>query len=153
KSNEPLLLEASGEQINEWKPEEYGIPGSFGAYVVNPDFARDHPQAVQDYLRAVLKAYAYCQDHGAECVGYTAERAESGYDVAHNEQVWDVERGLVADSTPKDQPIGYIDTTKSAAEGETLIASGELSKLPDIASAFDTSYLEAVYDGTELIWP
>ncbi|GCB52266.1 ABC transporter substrate-binding protein [Streptomyces sp. NL15-2K] len=153
KSNEPLQLKAMGAHIKEWNPEDYGVPGSFGTTIVNPGFAEKHPHAVEDFLRATLRAQAYCEKHGAECVGYAAKAAGSSYDVKQNEAIWKIESGLADKSTPKDRPAGYIDTDSVTAEGKTLIASGDLKKLPDVESAFDPSYLKAIYNGTKLIWP
>ncbi|GAA3816266.1 ABC transporter substrate-binding protein [Cellulomonas soli] len=153
KSNEPLLLEDMGEDVTLWNPEDYGVAGSFGALAVNPTFAATYPQAVSDYLRAVVHAFDYCTDNGAECVGYAAELGGSGYDVAHNEKVWATEAGLAASSTPEGSPLGFLDADLTAAEGQTLVDSGELTEVPAFADAFDPSYLEVIYDGAELQWP
>ncbi|MEP7763062.1 ABC transporter substrate-binding protein [Sanguibacter sp. 25GB23B1] len=153
KSNEPLLLAAMGEDITEWNPEDYGISGSFGTIVANPAFAAEHPTAVEDYLRATVKALDYCVENGEECVGFAADVAESGYDSEHNLKIWETESGLVADSTPEGSPVGFHDEALTTAEGEALVASGELDTLPTVSDVFDPSFLEAVYDGTELVWP
>ena len=153
KSNEPLLLAGMGEDVTLWNPEDVGVVGSFGALAVNPAFAQEHPQAVTDYLRAVAHAFAYCEDNAAECVALAADLAGAGYDTAQNEAIWATEVGLVTSSTPEGSPLGFLDADLTAAEGETLIGSGELASVPDASEAFDASFLEAIYDGTELQWP
>ncbi|WP_372593435.1 ABC transporter substrate-binding protein [Actinotalea sp.] len=153
KSNEPLLLAGMGEEITQWNPEDYGVVGSFGALAVNPAFAEEHPQAVTDYLRAVAYAFAYCEDNGAECVGFAAELADAGYDTTQNEAIWATEVGLVTSSTPEGSPLGFLDAELTAAEGDTLLGSGELDSVPAASEAFDSSFLDAIYVGAELQWP
>lgn len=153
KSNEPLLLEAMGEAVTLWNPEDYAISGSFGTIVVNPEFAAAHPTAVEDYLRASLHALAYCTDNGAECVGFAADVAESGYDEEHNLKIWGVESGLVTSSTPEGSPVGFFDAALTTSEGQALIDSGELDALPPVEDVFDPSFLTSIYDGTTLVWP
>lgn len=153
KSNEPLLLSAMGEEVTEWNPEDYGISGSFGTIVANPAFADEHPTAVEDYLRATSKAFEYCETNGAECVGFAADVAESGYDEEHNLEIWETESALVTESTPEGSPLGFHDDALTTSEGEALFASGELDELPTVSDVFDPSFLTAIYDGTELVWP
>ncbi|GAA4623347.1 ABC transporter substrate-binding protein [Cellulomonas oligotrophica] len=153
KSNEPLTLEAMGEDVTVWNPEDVDVVGSFGALAVNPDFAAEHPQAVTDYLRAVIHAFDHCVENGEECVGYAAELAESGYDAEHNAKIWATEAELALSSTPDGEPLGYLDAAATEAEAQTLVDSGELGDVPAVEDAFDASFLEAVYDGTELVWP
>jgi ABC-type nitrate/sulfonate/bicarbonate transport system substrate-binding protein len=152
KSNEPLSLADAGVQVREWNPEDYGVAGSFGQVVANPAFAKAHPTAVQDFLRAVLHAHEHCASDVQGCVALAAKLSGSGYDVAHNVAVWKAEQALVASSTPPGQPVGYLDPAQTAAEERTLTAAGQ--KTPSTTTGlFDDSYLRAVYDGTTLVWP
>jgi ABC-type nitrate/sulfonate/bicarbonate transport system substrate-binding protein len=153
KSNEPDLLRAAGDEVTLWNPEDYGIPGTFGTTVVNDDFASDHPTAVEDMLRAASHAFDYCIDAAAECVQFAADKSEAGYDVDHNIEVWNTEQALVTSTTPEGAPLGVIDTGILAQEVAFLTESDQIPADLDYADAFDPSYLEAIYDGTELIWP
>ena len=154
KSNEPLTLAAAGDEVTQWNPEDYGVTGSFGQVVANPQFARDHPTAVQDFVRVLLRAHDLCQTQLEQCVQAAADKSGSGFDTAHNQQVFETESALVASSTPAGQPVGYVDPAELEAEGEVLVGSGELSAVPDLASTFDDSYLRAVVgsDGA-VLWP
>ncbi|NYH53074.1 MULTISPECIES: ABC transporter substrate-binding protein [Nocardiopsis] len=153
RSNEPFLLSDMGEEYNEWLPEDYGVVGSFGVMATNPAWAEENPTAVEDYLRALSRAFTYCQENGEECVGYAAELAEAGYDVDHNLRIWTSESRLVTASTPDDATVGYIDLSLTEAEGQTLVDNGQLDKMPDVEPLFDPRYLEAVHIASEVSWP
>lgn len=155
-SNEPNLLEAAGDEVTVWSPYDYGVPSSLGAMAVNPAFASEHPTAVEDFLRAILHAYAYCADNAEECVGYTAELSGDGYDAAHNQRIWETEAATVADTLPDGWSLGAIDTDNYAALGKMLVDYDLLENpatADDASSYIDTSFIEAIYDGDALVWP
>lgn len=153
KSNEPALLAGAGKQVKQWNPEDAGVTGSFAAMAANPDFLAKHPTAAQDFLRATLRAFAYCRDKAKECVGFAGKRDQTTYDLAHNVDVWNAEQRLVISATPPGTPIGYLDPAKTRAEAADVVSSGLLHAVPDVAAAFDDSLLAEVYDGDTLVWP
>ena len=153
KSNEPLTLRAQAVSVSEWNPEKYGIAGSFGTVIGNPAFMSKHPTAVQDFLRAELQAFTYCQSNATQCVGFAAKRSPVGFDEKHNLQVWQTENGLVRNSLPAATPIGAIDTALTAKEASVLVETGQLPALPQLTGAVDRAPLAAIYRGTQLIWP
>ncbi|WP_432545975.1 ABC transporter substrate-binding protein [Kineococcus sp. SYSU DK004] len=154
KSNEPLTLAELGEEVVQWDPEDYGVPGSIATTIVNPAFLAEHRTAVEDFLRAQLRAYSYCEENAAECVGYAAERAQAGYDEEHNAAVWEVESGLVDSSLPDGQPLGTLDEELMRTEAEFLVQMGQIPAAPDPASFTDPDVVPALYDGAgELVWP
>jgi ABC-type nitrate/sulfonate/bicarbonate transport system substrate-binding protein len=155
KSNEPLTLKAAGDDITEWNPEDYGIPGTFGTVVANPAFATANRTATEDFLRAAFHAYTHCETNAEECVGYAAELAGGGasYDVDHNVQVWQTETGRVKDSQPAGTPLGSLNPDLMAKEIAFLIDSRQLTTAPDVSAFVDPSFVSAIYSGTDLIWP
>ena len=86
RSNEPLTLRAEGAKFNEFTPEQFGIAGTYNVVFFNSDFLKAHRAAAQDFMRADLHAFAYCEAHQAECIrieqGY-AEQAGADFPVAH----------------------------------------------------------------------
>ncbi|KQP57447.1 ABC transporter substrate-binding protein [Agreia sp. Leaf283] len=153
-SNEPNLLEAAGEKVTVWRPYDFGVPGSLGSIAANPEFASANPTAVEDFLRASQHAYDYCVDNATECVDYAATLSGEGYDAAHNEKIWKTEVGIVADNQPEDRPVGLIDLDNVDAEGTFLTDTEQIKTAPaDVRSYFDNSFIEAIYDGTTLVWP
>lgn len=155
-SNEPNLLAAAGEEVTVWRPFDYDVPSSLGAIAVNPAFAKDHPTAVEDFLRATLHAYEYCAANAEECVGYTAAQSGDGYDAAHNQKIWETEVATVADSLPENTALGAIDVENYAAIVTMLADYGLLEDPATAAEAesfIDTSFIDAIYADGALVWP
>ena len=153
RSNEPHRLDALGAEYTQWHPEDFGIVGSFGVLVTSPEWTEQHPTVVEDFLRAVGRAFDHCQDNGAECVDHAADLDRAGYDGEHNLKVWDTERELVVSSTPDGEPRGFVDLDLTEQEARTLLDNGELDEIPDLAPLFDSRHLVAVHDGADLVWP
>nr|WP_246314377.1 ABC transporter substrate-binding protein [Kineococcus aurantiacus] len=153
KSNEPLTLAAMGEEVTEWNPEDYGVPGSIATTIVNPAFLADHRTAVEDFLRAQLKAYAYCEDHAEECVADAAELSQAGYDTDHNVEVWRTETGLVDGSLPAGQVLGQIDEAPVRTEGDFLVQMRQIPAVPDLGEVVVPDLVPSLYSGGELVWP
>jgi NitT/TauT family transport system substrate-binding protein len=158
-SNEPNQLRAGGHPVTVWQPVKYGIPSSLGAMAVNPAFAKAHPTAVEDLLRAAMHAYGYCSAsaaHVAQCVGYTAALSGPTYNVTLNEAIWTTETQVVKDNPTPGQPLGGIDP---ANIGKLVGLLHQFNLIPDSVTAadaatwFDDSYVAAIYKGTTLAWP
>ncbi|MFF5083176.1 ABC transporter substrate-binding protein [Actinoplanes sp. NPDC000266] len=153
-SNEPNQLKAAGTPVTVWRPYDYKVPGSLGAMAVNPDFAAKNPEAVQDFLRAGLHAFEYCEDNAEECVKAAAELTGAGYDEKQNLAVWQTEDKVVRDSLKPGAALGAIDTANVTALAEMLNKYTKTSITPEqAASEFDSSYVSAIYQGDKLIWP
>ncbi|MBR8744730.1 ABC transporter substrate-binding protein [Nocardiopsis sp. MG754419] len=152
RSNEPLRLDRAGAEFLEWHPEDFGVGGSFGVMATDPEFAAEHPTAVEDYLRALSLAFEHCQEQGPACVDRAAALSGEDYDTAHHLEVWDAERELVTSFTPEGVPRGFIDLTLTEAEALTLVDNGELETLPDLEGLFDPAFLESVHVAGEVLW-
>lgn len=153
KSNEPLTLEAKGEQVTLWNPEDYGVPGSIATTIVNPGFLAEHRSAVEDFLRAQLKAYAYCEEHAAECVADAAALSQAGYDTDHNVQVWQTESKLVDDSLPAGQVLGQVDVASLRTEGDFLVRMGQIPSVPDLGELVVPDLVTSLHADGQLVWP
>lgn len=155
-SNEPNLLAASGDEVTVWRPFDYDVPSSLGAIAVNPAFAKEHPTAVEDFLRATIHAYDYCADNAEECVGYTAELSGDGYDAAHNQKIWETEVTTISESLPEGAALGAIDEENYTAVAKMLV-DYDLLEDPDTAAKavdyIDTSFIDAIYSDGTLVWP
>ncbi|MDX6354870.1 MAG: NitT/TauT family transport system substrate-binding protein [Streptomyces sp.] len=158
-SNEPNQLKAAGDAVTVWQPVDYGIPSSIGAMAVNPAFAKAHPDAVEDILRAALHAYDYCsssEQHITECVGYAAKLSGPTYDKALNTTIWKTETQVVKDNPTPGQPLGAVDPDNIAKLVDMLHQFGIVpaSVTADKAKGwFDTSFASSVYAAGKLVWP
>ncbi|GIT81553.1 hypothetical protein LLS1_32220 [Leifsonia sp. LS1] len=159
-SNEPNQLKAAGDKVTVWQPVTYGIPSSLGAMAVNPAFAKAHPTAVQDILRAALHAYDYCSSSDAnteKCVGFAADLSGGAtYDKKLNATIWKTETKVVADNPTPGQPLGGMDESNVTKLVDML---HQFQIVPDSVTGetaqkwFDDSYIKAIYKGDTLIWP
>lgn len=155
-SNEPNQLKEAGEEVTVWEPTDFEVPGSLGAYSVNPAWAEKHPTAVEDFLRAVFKAYTYCAaaDHVEECIGYQHDLAGAESDEKHEAAIWRTEVAVAADN-PLPGKFGSVDPDNVAALAGVVTAYAGQKVTPEqAASWFDTSFAEAVVDDNDkVIWP
>ena len=158
-SNEPNQLKAAGKDVTVWKPVDYKIPSSIGAMAVNPAFAKAHPHAVEDVLRAALHAYAYCsasEAHISECVGYAAKLSGPTYDKKLNATIWKTETQVVKENPTPGQPLGGIDTDNVT---QLVAMLHQFKIVPSSVTAtkaagwFDTSFVKDIYGGDKLVWP
>lgn len=155
-SNEPNQLKSAGEDVTVWEPKDFGVPGSLGAFAVNPDFAKDHKTAVEDFLRASFKAFQYCADdaHVEECLGYQKDIAGAEADTDHETAVWTTEKQVVADN-PLPGKFGSVDDDNVAALAEAITTYMGMKVSPEEATSwFDDSYADAVVDDSgAVVWP
>lgn len=156
-SNEPNLLKDAGDEVTVWKPWEYGVAGSLGAYAVNSDWAKAHPEALQDFLRATFKAFQYCAEpaHVKECIGFQQQQsADPDDDAGHETEVWTSEARLAAEN-PLPGSWGSVDpdnVAKLVADINTF-QGGKVD--PKVAAGwFSNDYAVPVIgaDG-KVVWP
>lgn len=155
-SNEPEQLRAAGEEVTVWEPKDFGVPGSIGAFAANPEFAEQHPTAVEDFLRAVFRAYQYCAEdaHVAECIGFQNERAGAEADPEHETTVWTTETRVIAEN-PLPVKWGSVDPANVRALAGLISQYGGVAVTPDQAAGwFDSSVADAVVDDSgAVVWP
>ncbi|HET9061637.1 MAG TPA: ABC transporter substrate-binding protein [Acidimicrobiales bacterium] len=152
KSNEPLQLRDDGIKVREWDPDQFGLHGAFNVLDVNRAFARAHPTAVQDFLRATFEAFSYCQKHATLCVGFAA-KYQLDYPIKFNVQRWGVESHEVISTLPAGHGVGFEDQAQWQPEYNLLNRYKLVHKKVAIASVIDPSYVDAIYRGSKLIWP
>jgi ABC-type nitrate/sulfonate/bicarbonate transport system substrate-binding protein len=152
KSNEPLQLADDGYKFREWDPASFGIKGAFNVFDVNRAWARAHPGALEDFLRATFHAFDYCLSHGLACVK-DAAKYEPGYDVQQNTQRWQVESRLVESSLLPGHGLGYEDLAQWEPDYQLLRQFHLVHKAVDLTSIIDAGYVDAIYHGRRLIWP
>lgn len=155
-SNEPNQLEAAGETVTVWEPADFGVPGSIGAFAANPAFAEEHPTAVEDFLRAVFRAFQHCaeEDHVAECIEIQGEYAGAESNPEHESGVWSTEVDVIADN-PLPGKWGNVDEENVRALADLISQYAGAEVTPDQAVGyFDGSFADAVVDDAgEVVWP
>ncbi|MBM9459993.1 ABC transporter substrate-binding protein [Nocardioides sp. zg-536] len=156
KSNEPKVLAKAGHEVTEWKPEEYGVQSSFNNLVTSSKFAEKNPTAVEDFLRATFKAYEWLSasdENLTKGLGWAEKATGPGsYDVELAKVRWQTEVELISSSQPEGTPLGFQSEEQWKPEAEVYVEHGVLKEMPDLSEAFDASYVEAIFEGTELVW-
>jgi putative hydroxymethylpyrimidine transport system substrate-binding protein len=156
-SNEPNLLKDQGKEVKVWEPKDFGVAGSIGSFAVNSDWAKAHPDTVDDFLRATFKAFQYCAEPAniAACIDLQQKQGDNpSDDKAHQTDVWTTESQLVADN-PLPGRWGSVDPANiTSLVGDVNTYAG--SKIDDKVAQtwFTNRYVDAVVndDGT-VIWP
>jgi ABC-type nitrate/sulfonate/bicarbonate transport system substrate-binding protein len=156
KSNEPRVLASQGYRVTEWDPEAYGIHSTFNVLVANKKWAAAHPTAVQDFLRATLRAFNWINLSDANlerALGFAQSLSTAGFDLAGSRERWKIEARLIAGSQPANTALGHIDDAQWQPEADMLVRAKLVSHAPVVAASHDNSYLDAIYDGKALKWP
>lgn len=152
KSNEPYQLEKLGEKVRIIDPGQFGAETSFGVLAINNGWAKQHPTAAEDFLRAVLKAHDYAAEHPEQVVEILAGRSETVYDQDAELNRWKVELDLLEQSRDKSYGVGWQSAEQWEREASMLLDANVIQKMLTADKLMNNAYLEAVYEGTELIW-
>jgi NitT/TauT family transport system substrate-binding protein len=159
-SNEPLQLAAEGYKkgsaFREWLPSSLGVQGTFNVQIVNGTFLKQHRSTVADFLRAELKAAAYCIANARACVGIeqaAASRAHVTYNTAFALAEWRYESALVTHHTLSGKGIGVQSAAEWMPEYKAVLAYKLAKSLPPLSAIEDSALVASLYRGSTLIWP
>jgi ABC-type nitrate/sulfonate/bicarbonate transport system substrate-binding protein len=156
KSNEPRQLDDQGYQYRAFDPGDFDIPASFGVIAANRGFTERHPEAAEDFVRATLRGFWFGVTDPAAAVAASLALSDPDlfFSPESEEFRWATERDLVLESTPSDEPVGAMSLDRLSAEVDNLVRLGVIAVgSVDVAASFDNSFVDAVHDGTDLVWP
>lgn len=153
KSNEPYLMEQAGYAVSLLEPGDFGAETSFGVIAANDAFAEAHPTAVEDFLRAVMKAHVYAVEHPEAALAILAKRSENGYDERGEANRWTIEQELVASSRYAGHGYGWHTNEQWQREINMLYAAGIIDTKLVADDVMTNAFLAAIYAGERLIWP
>ncbi len=160
KSNEVGQLDRAGVKYTLFDPAADGIPGSFGIIYTNGTFIKDHPTAVEDFMRATMLGLADAIADPAAAsktaLGLIDSNGNPNFLSPDGETFrWVTEAKLITDSTPAGSPVGLADAAGLQNEVDAYAAIGLFGgTAPDISKRFNTSVLTSIYDGAgKVIWP
>jgi NitT/TauT family transport system substrate-binding protein len=160
KSNEPGILDRAGARYALLDPSDTDIPGSFGIVYSSAAFLDAHPDAAVDFMRATMRglAEAVADPDSASMIAldFIANGGNArGLTTEGETYRWRTESRLVADSTPRREPLGMPDRTQLQAEIERYAAMGLFGgKAPRIDGMYAAWVLDDVYDDSnQVAWP
>ncbi len=156
KSNEPAQLEAAGVAYREFDPLDFDVPASFAVVFTSSSFMNGHPTAVEDFLRAMFRGFAFAVDNPETAVGHAFERIDAAgnpiFLSAEGEGFrWITESKLVIDTTPDGEGPGLLDPDRLGEEIGLLTDVGVFEELPDWQSMLVEDLADVLYDGTQVI--
>ncbi len=139
-----------------FRPEDFGSVGTFAGIQVSDEFARLHPGAVEDWVRAVVAATEWAVDHPDETVRIAERMCGDScgeFSIEHELFRFTEELNLSLASTPDGHVFGAIHEPTVRAELEAMAGFGIIETVPDPRVLFDNRYVDAVHDGNgDLIW-
>lgn len=156
KSNEPAQLDAAGVAYREFDPLDFDVPASFGVFFTSASFLEEHPTAVEDFLRASFRGFAFAVDDPDAAVGHAFDRI----DAAGNPNFfsdegegfrWITESTLVLDTTAPGEGPGLLDVDRLGDEITVLTEAGVFAELPDWQSMIAPEVADGLYDGTDVV--
>lgn len=153
KSNEPYQMEKLGHDVRIVDPGQFGAEASFGVLAVNNEFAKKHPTTVEDFLRAVAKAHTYATENVDQSIEVLAGRSDSVYDVEAEKNRWLVESELIEKSQSSETGVAVQTAEQWEREIKMLFDAEVITKQLTVNDVMNNSFIEAIYDGSSLIWP
>lgn len=153
KSNEVVTLEGDGYKIRTWDPGSFGIKGTFNSFVANPAFAKAHPTAVEDFLRASFKAYAFCTHSPAACMNDLAKASPVGFDKKSNLTRWKAESGLVDHHLLAGKGLGAESVAQYTPELKLLLGAKLIPHTVNLSKVVTPRFVAAIEHGGKLVWP
>jgi ABC-type nitrate/sulfonate/bicarbonate transport system substrate-binding protein len=152
-SNEPDTIRRKlGKEVKMFSAADYGMPALGLTYVTTRDYAAQHPEVVERFLKAVLHGIEWARENSDQAVDIVLEYA-TGEEHEHQRFMLDTELAAADSDVTRENGPGW----QTAAQWQALEASleefGALTKPVDAGTAFSDEFLRAIYKGGQLQWP
>ncbi len=156
KSNEPAQLDAAGFAYRQFDPLDFDVPSSFAVFFTSASFLEEHPTAVEDFLRAAFRGFAFAVENPEVAVGHAFERI----DAAGNPSFlstdgegfrWVTESARGLDTPSAGEGPGLLDLDRLGDEIELLTEVGVFDEVPDWRSMVAEGLANGLYDGTDVV--
>ena len=143
--NEPDTIRRAGLDINVIDPQEFGVPTLGLTSLVTEEMLAERRDVIERFLRATLRAVEWIKTHVDEAVAITLTYAD-GADPEHQRFLLttDLENAERADG------IGRGTLAQWSALTDVLVEFEVLESAVDVASAFDGSLIDALYEDGQI---
>jgi len=88
-----------------------------------------------------------------EAIAYSESVSQAGYDAAHEKKRWQASSELIVANLLDGHGVGYQTTELWQPEADELLRFGTITEPLDVESLQTSEYVDAIYEGSELIWP
>jgi ABC-type nitrate/sulfonate/bicarbonate transport system substrate-binding protein len=152
KSNEPNTIRRMGFDVTLWDPADFGVPTMGLTYITREELANSESDKVGRFLKATMKALEYAQNNRDEAIQIVMKYAPEE-DPAHQRFMLDTEFEDAVSLLTDQRGLGQMSPEQWHALYDHLTAHEALPKPFDYNDAFDTQFLDSIYDGNTLQWP
>lgn len=142
-TNEPILAEERGFNINIISPADYGINLYADVIFATEEMIENNPELVQSFVEASLRGWEYALDHEDEAIEYTLEyRDESNPDMNYQHEL-----SLLQASSPLIKPspgtkIGDMSYINWRESYEILLQNNIVTAELDVSDAYTREFIE-----------
>jgi ABC-type nitrate/sulfonate/bicarbonate transport system substrate-binding protein len=152
-SNEPDTIRRTlGKDVTVFSAADYGAPTLGLTYITSQDYASQHPDVVERFLKAVLHGIEWARDNRDEAIDIVLKYAP-GEDREHQRFMLDTELAAAESDVTQQNGLGW----QTAAQWDTLDSwlqeYGGLTKPVDASTAFSDRFLSDIYTDGQLQWP
>lgn len=142
-TNQPFMLDqqglVEGEDYEMFLVADF-LPFYYGDVIVTTrSYLEEHPEKVEAFVRATMKAAQYVLDHPDEAIEI-AGRIE-GVDPAHAAWRIPIQNELVTSADTEAHGVGYIGVGKVQEMIDFLAANGQIDHAFDAAEVVDNSFI------------
>lgn len=152
KSNEPNTVRRMGFDVTLWDPADFGVPTLGLTYITREELANSDSDKVERFLKATMRALEHARDNREEAVEIVLKYAPEE-DPAHQRYMLDTELADAASPLTEQRGLGQMSPEQWQALYNHLTAHEALPKPFDYNEAFNSDFLDAIYDGNTLKWP
>ena len=147
-SNEPDTIRRAGVPIRVFDPADYGVATLGLTFLAHEDTVARDPDLVRRFLRATMRGTQYASDNVDEAVDVVLRHAE-GADREHQKAM------LLTDLQNARRPggIGRASPEQWTALEALLLRYGVIDKPGAATTAFDASFVDALYDAQGRLKP
>lgn len=142
KSNEPYLLRTWGYELQQWAPEDYGIPTLGLTYVTTPEVIEKDPDRIARFVEAVLRGVEYAEAHPAEAIDYVLKYAGPETDREHMRFMLEAELRDARSTVTAEHGIGWQTQEQWQELAHMLVEYGVLEQGVDVSDVFTTEFLK-----------
>jgi ABC-type nitrate/sulfonate/bicarbonate transport system substrate-binding protein len=151
-SNEPGVLDRLGIKTRVFDPSDYGIQALGLTYITSRDFLMKDPDAVERFLKAVLRGIDYADKNRDEAVSIIMKYAPNE-DPAHQRFMLDTELARALTDDVKRHGIGWQTQAQWQGMHDTLLEYGVIERATDVPRLFSDAALRKIYKNGALQWP
>jgi ABC-type nitrate/sulfonate/bicarbonate transport system substrate-binding protein len=152
-SNEPDTIRRKlGKEVKVFSAADYGMPTLGLTYVTSKDYADQHPDVVERFLKAVLHGIDWARDNRDEAVDIVLKYA-TGEEREHQRFMLDTELAAADSDVTQQNGLGWQTAAQWQALDTWLQEYGGLAKPVDSSNAFSDRFLRDIYTDGQLQWP